>query len=428
MRRAGVAGGDGGDGIGDAGARPRRRGRRRGRRRRSPRRGGSPPRRGSMTAARSRASAASGRRKPSTSLVREHAADEVQRPRRQARAAPRRAPRRRPGCGRRRARARRRRRPRPAGRGAGAGAGPAIRRLRDRGGAGGLVGAERAQARRARCRRSPPDARRSAAGGGRSSRPASSRKAMRPCSSQTCQSRLATASGGADRLGAGLDLGERLGRLPADDAGDAALQDAGLLARRSRRGCRRGSRWWSSDTGVTTVSRGRSTTLVASSRPPRPTSSRHQSAGVSAMARKAAAVVISKKVIGARAVRGLAALEQRGERVLVDQAAGEADALVEAGEVRRGVDVDAGAAGLEAGAQRGDDRALAVGAGDVDDRRQPALGMAERGEEPLDAAEREVDDLGVQRRQPVEDARRCPGAHCAAWAASSTGAGSSPCT
>ena len=138
-------------------------------------------------------------------------------------------------------------------------------------------------------------------------------------------------------------------------------------------------------------------------------------------------MVISKKVIGARAVGGLAALEQRGERVLVDQAAGEADALVEAGEVRRGVDVDAGAAGLEAGAQRGDDRALAVGAGDVDDRRQPALGMAERGEEPLDAAEREVDDLGVQRRQPVED-RVAARAHSAAWAASSTGAGSSPCT
>jgi hypothetical protein len=39
--------------------------------------------------------------------------------------------------------------------------------------------------------------------------------------------------------------------------------------------------------------------LVASSRPPSPTSSSTASAGVSAKARNAAAVVISKKVIGA---------------------------------------------------------------------------------------------------------------------------------
>ena len=89
--------------------------------------------------------------------------------------------------------------------------------------------------------------------------------------------------------------------------------------------------------------------------------------------------------------------------------------------------MDPGAGRLEAGAQHGDDRALAVGAGDVDDRRQPALGMAERGEQPLDAAEREVDDLGVERGQPVEDAVGGR-AHSAAAGASSTGAGRSPCT
>ena len=109
------------------------------------------------------------------------------------------------------------------------------------------------------------------------------------------------------------------------------------------------------------------------------------------------AVVISKKVIGAAAVGALALLEQRQQRALVDQPAGEADALVEAHEMRRGVDVDAPARGLQHGAQIGDDRALAVGAGDMDDRRQAALRMAERGEQPRDAVERQVDQLRMQR-------------------------------
>ena len=64
--------------------------------------------------------------------------------------------------------------------------------------------------------------------------------------------------------------------------------------RRSRGRSRRDMAWWSRSTGVMTVRRGRATTLVASSRPPRPTSIRHQSAGASAMASRAAQVVISK--------------------------------------------------------------------------------------------------------------------------------------
>ena len=51
-------------------------------------------------------------------------------------------------------------------------------------------------------------------------------------------------------------------------------------------------------TGVMTVRRGASITLVASSRPPRPTSSSVKSAWTRENARKAAAVVTSKKVIG----------------------------------------------------------------------------------------------------------------------------------
>jgi len=39
----------------------------------------------------------------------------------------------------------------------------------------------------------------------------------------------------------------------------------------------------------------------------------------------------------------------------------------------------------------------------VDDGREGALGMAEAGEQPLDPGQREVDDLGVKRQQPLED-------------------------
>ena len=71
--------------------------------------------------------------------------------------------------------------------------------------------------------------------------------------------------------------------------------------------------WWSMETGVMIVRRGRSMTLVASSRPPRPTSSRVQSAGVRAKARKAAQVVISKKVISSGRWRPRS-VEQGGQR------------------------------------------------------------------------------------------------------------------
>ena len=99
---------------------------------------------------------------------------------------------------------------------------------------------------------------------------------------------------------------------------------------------------------------------------------------------------------------------------------------MEAGEVGGGVDVHAAAGALEAGAEHRHHRALAVGAGDVDDRRQAALGVAEGGEQPLDAGEDEVDDLGVQRGQAVEDA--VARLHQAGAFAASSGAGSSPWT
>jgi hypothetical protein len=61
------------------------------------------------------------------------------------------------------------------------------------------------------------------------------------------------------------------------------------------------------------------------------------------------------------------------------------------------------APGLEPGADHGERRALAVGAGDVDHRRQVAFGVAERRQEPPDPVQRQVDDLGMQRHHPRED-------------------------
>ena len=70
-----------------------------------------------------------------------------------------------------------------------------------------------------------------------------------------------------------------------------------------------------------TASAGRATTLVASSRPPRPTSRSSTSAGCSAKARKAAAVVISKWVMSSLAVGRLRARQHVDQLVLADRRA-----------------------------------------------------------------------------------------------------------
>ncbi len=61
------------------------------------------------------------------------------------------------------------------------------------------------------------------------------------------------------------------------------------------------------------------------------------------------------------------------------------------------------AGGFQDRAQEGDGGALAVGAGDVDHRRQLAFGMIERGKQALHAIERQIDALGMQRGQPRDD-------------------------
>ena len=133
------------------------------------------------------------------------------------------------------------------------------------------------------------------------------------------------------------------------------------------------------------------------------------SAGGAAKARNAAAVVISKKVIGCAAVGALAFLEDAPPaRLSSISCAGEADALVEAHEMRRGVDVHAPARRLEHGAQmasvpspcrwcRRHGRPAAAG----------ARGWPSAREQPLDAVERQVDDLGMQARSAARGPGRC---------------------
>ncbi len=104
------------------------------------------------------------------------------------------------------------------------------------------------------------------------------------------------------------------------------------------------------------------------------------------------------------AVLCLAFGERRAEFGVADQPAAaivaETKPLVDADKIGRGIDMHALARRLEDRAHEGDGRAFAVGAGDVDDRRQAPLRMIERGEKPLDAIERKIDALGMQRQEP----------------------------
>src|SRR5581483_7704854 len=108
---------------------------------------------------------------------------------------------------------------------------------------------------------------------------------------------------------------------------------------------------------------------------------------------------------------GALGFEQRIDQgILVDEMpaalGAEADAFVEGDEVRRGVDVDALPRRFEHSAQERGGRALAVGAGDVDDRRQALFGGAEPVHQHAHAVEREVDLARIKRAEALEDGAR----------------------
>ena len=88
-------------------------------------------------------------------------------------------------------------------------------------------------------------------------------------------------------------------------------------------------------------------------------------------------MITSKTVIGGAGIH-LFNVFQRARRAPVrHELAGDADALVEAHQMRRGIDVHALPRRLGHRAQEGTGAALAVGAGDMDHRWQPTLRMIE---------------------------------------------------
>ena len=94
--------------------------------------------------------------------------------------------------------------------------------------------------------------------------------------------------------------------------------------------------------------------------------------------------------------------EQRRQRSIVDQPPSHPDTLVEADEVRRGIDMDVAPRRLDRGAQKGAGRPFAVGAGDVKHRRQRQVRIAETGQQRLDPFQPQYVEAGRQPGQPVE--------------------------
>ena len=167
---------------------------------------------------------------------------------------------------------------------------------------------------------------------------------------------------------------------------------------------------WSIDTAVITVARGSGMTLVASSRPPSPTSRRSTSAGWRAKTSRGGRSGDLELRDRPAAIHRLDREEGVRQLILVDEAAAtdcpEPNALVEADEMRRGVDMHLPPVGFEHRPHEGGGRPLAVGAGDVDHRRQAPLGMAEIGHQHIDPLEREIDLARVQMEQALQDGVR----------------------
>src|SRR6478609_3159538 len=98
--------------------------------------------------------------------------------------------------------------------------------------------------------------------------------------------------------------------------------------------------------------------------------------------------------------------QRRAQLVVTDQHAApdaaEPEAFVDANEIGRRVGVDAQVSCLQRRAQISERRALAVGTGDVDHRRQLALGMTEPLEQAVHPLQPEIDAFLMQGRQPPD--------------------------
>ena len=105
---------------------------------------------------------------------------------------------------------------------------------------------------------------------------------------------------------------------------------------------------------------------------------------------------------GRTGVDRLDALQRRDQRRLLHQASGDAEPLGDGHEMRADGRMHLEPRRLGDRAQVGAGAALAVGAGDVDHRRQVLLGMAELAEQELQPMQAEVDQHRVGALQPLQ--------------------------
>jgi hypothetical protein len=91
-----------------------------------------------------------------------------------------------------------------------------------------------------------------------------------------------------------------------------------------------------------------------------------------------------------------------GQRFVGNQLAADPDAFVEAHQMGRGEDMDGLPVRFERGAQEGAGRAFAVGASNMEDRRQGAVRIADAVEQLGDALQTQYVGAGRQGRKAVE--------------------------
>ena len=174
-----------------------------------------------------------------------------------------------------------------------------------------------------------------------------------------------------------LDHRHRLRRLLGANHRRAALDDGGLLA--GDRGQRVAEEFRVVHADRRDDGRDRPVDHIGGVEPSAEAGFQQHDIGLDARANRqnAAAVSISKIVIGSPALTCSQCSSTRAQLGIVSQPAAallaDAEAFVDPHQIGRGVDVDAQARGLEDRAQIGDGRTLAVGAGDMDHRRQHAL-------------------------------------------------------
>ena len=144
-------------------------------------------------------------------------------------------------------------------------------------------------------------------------------------------------------------------------------------------------------------------TLVASSRPPRPTSTMQASAGCAREGEEGGGGGrLEEADLHARRAASSVSSSNAASQFVLDQLAGEADALVEADQMRAGVDVGLEAGRLDRRAQEGAGRALAVGPGDMEDRRQRAARDCRAGRAARRSAPARAMSAPARAGQPVE--------------------------